>query len=140
MRTSLFVLHHSLEGVTGEYQSPARTATHIHEAEAGSAGPPRLAFPNPTGDDWKRTSFGCLQGPFTTGLNGTNGRELSHQTHLRLSKVYYADEFSLSYLEDTGTGFSLTEIEANPSGFFADVHTATYVAGAVRGQLEKKDW
>lgn len=42
--------------------------------------------------------------------------------------------------EDTGTGFSLKEIEANPSGFFADVHTATYVAGAVRGQLEKKDW
>jgi len=105
----------TLVGVTGEYQSPARTATHIHEAPAGSAGPPRLAFPNPTGDDWTRTSFGCLKGPFTTGLNGTNGL-------------------------DTATGFKLGQIEANPSGFFADVHTAEYVAGAVRGQLEKKDW
>ena len=39
-----------LEGVTGEYQSPARTATHIHEAAPGMAGPPRIAFPNPQGD------------------------------------------------------------------------------------------
>ena len=37
----------TLRGVTGEYESPARTATHIHEADAGEPGPPRLAFPNP---------------------------------------------------------------------------------------------
>jgi hypothetical protein len=32
----------TLSGVTGEYQSPAVTATHIHEAVRGQAGPPRL--------------------------------------------------------------------------------------------------
>jgi hypothetical protein len=36
----------TLSGVTGGYQSPARTATHIHEGAKGSAGPPRLvSFP-----------------------------------------------------------------------------------------------
>ena len=28
--------------VTGEYQSPAVTATHIHEGAVGAAGPPRI--------------------------------------------------------------------------------------------------
>ena len=32
----------TLSGVTGDYQSPALTATHIHEAVKGKAGPPRL--------------------------------------------------------------------------------------------------
>jgi hypothetical protein len=32
----------TLSGVTGEYQSAALTATHIHEAVKGKAGPPRL--------------------------------------------------------------------------------------------------
>ncbi|RMZ73061.1 CHRD superfamily [Pyrenophora seminiperda CCB06] len=32
----------SLSGVTGEYKSPAATATHIHEAARGKAGPPRI--------------------------------------------------------------------------------------------------
>lgn len=32
---------------------------------------PRIAFPNPTGDDYTRTSYGCLKGPFVTGLNNT---------------------------------------------------------------------
>jgi len=104
----------TLIGVTGEYQSPAATATHVHESAAGKFGPPRLAFPNPTGDDYKRTSFGCLKGPFRTGLNNT-------QTGL-----------------DTATGFSLSQIEANPAGFAADTHTSRFVAGAVRGQLQKK--
>lgn len=99
----------TLRGVTGEYASPARTATHIHEAAAGSSGPPRLAFPNPTGDGDTRTSSGCMQGPFTTGVMA-DGR-------------------------DTGTGFSLKEIEANPSSFFGDTHTRDHMAGAVRGQL-----
>ncbi|RIJ54586.1 CHRD domain-containing protein, partial [Clavibacter phaseoli] len=35
----------TLTGVTGEYQSPAKTATHIHQAAVGKAGPPRIAFP-----------------------------------------------------------------------------------------------
>ncbi|SNT43427.1 CHRD domain-containing protein [Rhodococcoides kyotonense] len=99
-----------LDGVTGDYMSPAKTATHIHQAASGEAGPPRLAFENPTPiGDGPRTSSGCIQGPFTTGLapDGT----------------------------DTGTGFSLTEIEANPAGFAADTHTVDFSAGAVRGQL-----
>lgn len=95
------------------YQSPAKTATHIHETAAGVNGPPRIAFPNPTPADdptaTVRTSTGCSEGPFTTGLapNGT----------------------------DTGTGFSLAQLEANPAGFSADTHTAGFTAGAVRGQL-----
>ncbi|MDL5157138.1 CHRD domain-containing protein [Actinomycetospora termitidis] len=98
-----------LEGVTGEYQSPARTATHIHEAASGASGPPRIAFPNPSGDGDTRTSSGCLQGPFTTGVMA-NG-------------------------QDSGAGFSLKQIEANPSAFFGDTHTAGFTAGTVRGQL-----
>lgn len=99
----------TLNGVTPPYESGAKTATHIHEAAAGESGPPRLAFPNPEGDG-VLTSSGCLQGPFTTGLEGDDG-------------------------VDTGEGFSLKEIEANPAGFSADTHTSTYVPGAVRGQL-----
>lgn len=99
-----------LEGVTGDYQSPARTATHIHEAAAGQPGPPRIAFPNPAPvGDGPRTSSGCLQGPFTTGVQA-NGA-------------------------DTGDGFSLAEIEANPAGFTGDSHTVSFPAGVVRGQL-----
>lgn len=99
-----------LEGVTGDYQSPAKTATHIHQAAAGQPGPPRIAFPNPAPvGDGPRTSSGCLQGPFTTGVVA-NGA-------------------------DTGDGFSLKQIEANPSGFTGDSHTVTSPAGVVRGQL-----
>ncbi|GAA4786245.1 hypothetical protein GCM10023200_20290 [Actinomycetospora chlora] len=101
----------TLRGVTGEYQSPARTATHIHEAQPGMSGPPRIAFPNPSGEGGTRTSSGCLQGPFTTGVMA-NG-------------------------QDTGSGFSLREIEDNPAAFFGDTHTAEYTAGAVRGQLTR---
>lgn len=54
-----------LVGFRGEYRSPARTATHVHQAVAGRNGPPRLAFPNPVGDEMERTSFGCLQGMST---------------------------------------------------------------------------
>lgn len=102
----------TLQGVTGEYESPAKTATHIHEATAGNPGPPRISFPNPTGEGDTRTSSGCLQGPFTTGLapEGT----------------------------DTGEGFTLAQIEADGgAGFSADTHTAEFAAGAVRGQLQE---
>jgi len=99
----------TLSGVTGEYMSPARTATHVHEAQPGKSGPPRLAFPNPSGESTTRTSSGCMQGPFTTGvvMNG----------------------------QDTGANFSLKKIEADPSAFFGDSHTAQFTAGVVRGQL-----
>merc|ERR1712149_128352 len=49
-----------LKGVTGDYQSAAKTATHIHEAPKGRAGPPRLAFPNPQPLGDYRRSKGCL--------------------------------------------------------------------------------
>ncbi|GAA5869482.1 hypothetical protein JCM8547_001501 [Rhodosporidiobolus lusitaniae] len=101
--------------VSGNYSSPAATATHIHEAAYGRNGPPRIAFPNPTinspvDEFGRRVSVGCLVGPFTTGLapNGT----------------------------DTGLNFTLSQIEANPPGFFTDTHTANFTAGAIRGQLE----
>ncbi|GAA5824808.1 hypothetical protein JCM5353_006906 [Sporobolomyces roseus] len=101
--------------ISGDYQSPANTATHIHEAVFGRAGPPRIAFPNPTSDSpidefGRRTSYGCLKGPFTTGVV-TNGT-------------------------DSAEGFSLSQIEANPPAFFTDTHTVAFPAGAIRGQLE----
>ena len=101
----------TLSGVTPPYESPARTATHIHEATSGAAGPPRLAFPNPedAGDGTRRSS-GCMQGPFTTGVLDDND-------------------------VDTGEGFTLDQIEADPAAFFTDTHTSAYTAGAVRGQL-----
>ncbi|MET3862644.1 hypothetical protein ABIE38_003590 [Dietzia sp. 2505] len=101
----------TLDGVTGEYESPAVTATHIHEARAGESGPPRIAFadPQPVGDD-QRYSEGCIQGPFTTGVEDDDGT-------------------------DRGAGFSLAQIEADPAGFTADTHTEEYTAGTVRGQL-----
>ncbi|KAH6682932.1 hypothetical protein B0J14DRAFT_574658 [Halenospora varia] len=99
----------TLLNVVGAYQSPARTATHIHQAARGASGPPRLAFPNPVGDDKRRVSYGCLTSPFTTGIMA-NG-------------------------QDTGTGFKVKQIEENPAGFFADSHTVLYSLGVVRGQL-----
>lgn len=100
----------TLSGVTGEYQSQALTATHIHEAPKGVSGPPRLAFPNPIGPDEKRVSYGCLTGPFKTGVP-VDGK-------------------------DSGEGFHVKQIVENPAGFFADTHTKQFVLGAVRGQLQ----
>jgi len=101
----------TLTGVTGDYMSPAKTATHIHQAAVGKSGPPRIAFPNPVDQgDGTRTSSGCLQGPFTTGVMNDAGA-------------------------DTGTGFTLAQIEADPASFAADSHTAAFTAGVVRGQL-----
>ncbi|KAI5797523.1 hypothetical protein DFH27DRAFT_106971 [Peziza echinospora] len=103
----------TLLGVIGGFQSPARTATHIHEGESGLAGPPRIAFPNPEGDDHRKNSIGCVQGPFTTGItNQQTGR-------------------------DTGEGFHVRQIEENPKGFFTDSHTERFPAGAVRGQVQR---
>jgi hypothetical protein len=93
----------------GQYKSPAKTATHIHEAVAGANGSPRIAFPNPEGDDRVRRGSGCMNGPFTTGL--------------------------MAMGKDTGAGFSLKQIEANPAGFFTDSHSEFFVPGVVRGQL-----
>merc|ERR1712071_616419 len=102
-----------LEGTKGfyEYQSAADTSTHIHEAPKGQAGPPRLAFPNPVpvGDGKKRISIGCMMGPYETGIV-SNG-------------------------QDTGAGFTVKQIEDNPSAFFTDVHSSLAVPGAVRAQL-----
>jgi hypothetical protein len=99
----------------GEYQSPAFTATHIHEAARGASGPPRIAFPNPKvvpgGPENVRVSVGCISGPFKTGIvNATTG-------------------------VDSGDNFTIAKLEANPAGFFADVHSSLAVPGAVRGQL-----
>lgn len=100
----------TLRGVTPPFMSPARTATHIHQAAPGKPGPPRLAFPNPEdAGNGTVNSSGCLQGPFTTGIMA-NGA-------------------------DTGAGFTVAQIEADPTSFFTDSHTARFTAGVVRGQL-----
>lgn len=100
----------TLTGVSGDYKSPAKTATHIHQSVAGVSGPPRIAFPNPAPiGDGPRASSGCLQGPFTTGVVKDG--------------------------MDTGAGFTVSQIEANPGAFAADAHTVDFTAGVVRGQL-----
>lgn len=71
------------------------------------------AFPNPTGPDSRRTSYGCLKGPFFVGVNSTTVPPV-----------------------DQAKGFHVRQIVANPSGFFTDSHTAAFLAGAVRGQLK----
>jgi hypothetical protein len=105
--------------IKGNYSSPAVTATHIHEAVRGRAGPPRIAFPNPVSrtnvslDEFSwRYSVGCLTGPFRTGVlaNGT----------------------------DTGVNFTIAKLEQNLEGFFADTHTVEFPAGAIRGQIYSK--
>ncbi|KAF4995656.1 hypothetical protein FGRMN_4966 [Fusarium graminum] len=100
----------TLYGFRGEYESLANTATHIHEGVKGKAGPPRIAFPNPVGDDKVRNSVGCLKGPFLTGIKADG--------------------------KDTGTGFTVAQIEKNPSKFFTDSHSSLAVPGAFRGQLD----
>ena len=101
-------------GVTGPYDSPAVTATHIHQAVEGAAGPPRIALPNPepadSGPEVVKRSSGCIQGPFTVGVKSPAGA-------------------------DTGEGFKLKQIEDNPAGFFTDSHTQKSVPGVVRAQL-----
>ncbi|KAH7308346.1 hypothetical protein BKA65DRAFT_177324 [Rhexocercosporidium sp. MPI-PUGE-AT-0058] len=113
-KTDVICYDITLEGAVGNYMSPAKTATHIHEGVKGRAGPPRIAFPNPVGDDNYRHIEGCLIGPFTTGIRGADN------------------------ITDTGAGFRLSQIEANPAGFFTDSHTVLFPAGVVRGQLDFK--
>lgn len=102
----------TLHNFQGEFDSPATTATHIHEAAKGASGPPRIAFPNPepvSADAVVRNSAGCLKGPFTTGVM-VEGK-------------------------DSGEGFHVNMIEANPAAFMADTHSSLALPGAVRGQL-----
>jgi hypothetical protein len=102
----------TLHNFQGEFESPATTATHIHEAARGASGPPRISFPNPepvNGDVAVRNSAGCLKGPFTTGVM-VEGK-------------------------DSGEGFHVSMIEANPAAFMADTHSSLALPGAVRGQL-----
>ena len=102
----------TLYGFKGDYQSPAITATHIHNNVTGYAGPPRLAFPDPvaTGNGDERVSFGCLTGPFKTGVKAASGA-------------------------DQADGFHVRKIEENPKAYYADIHSSLAVPGAMRGQL-----
>lgn len=102
----------TLHSFQGEFESPADTATHIHEAARGASGPPRIAFPNPQPVDAAgivRNSAGCLTGPFKTGV--------------------------VMEEKDTGDDFHVSMIEANPAAFMADTHSSLALAGAVRGQI-----
>ncbi|KAH8636791.1 hypothetical protein IG631_08626 [Alternaria alternata] len=102
----------TLHNFQGEFDSPATTATHIHEAARGASGPPRISFPNPEpveGNEAVRNSAGCMKGPFTTGV--------------MVEGV------------DSGEGFHVSMIEANPAAFMADTHSSLALPGAVRGQM-----
>lgn len=121
-------------GVTPPFDSPADTATHIHEGAEMEYGPPVIAFPDPeegngaadengtadedgtteengAADEETMQESGCMEGPFTTGVEDDEGN-------------------------DTGEGFTLSDIEADPESFYADTHTEEYPDGAIRGQLE----
>lgn len=96
------------------FSSPANTATHIHEAARSEAGPPRVVFPDPNGSDGTLTSSGCIQGPFETGVE--------------------PDDDGV----DAGDGFSLAQIEADPTGYYFDTHGEGFEAnGSIRGQLQQ---
>jgi hypothetical protein len=100
-----------LRGVTPPYESPADTATHIHQGAVGEPGPPRVVFPDPElHDDGRLTSTGCIAGPFVTGIGPDAGG-------------------------DHGDGFTVAQLEADPSAYYVDTHTTTYPDGAVRGQF-----
>jgi hypothetical protein len=103
----------TLHNFQGEFDSPAVTATHIHEALIGASGPPRIAFPDPQpiGGEGSmvRQSAGCVTGPFVTGVM-VDGK-------------------------DSGEGFHVSQIEADPAKFMSDTHSSVALAGAVRGQL-----
>ena len=102
----------TLHNFQGEFDSPATTAPHIHEAARGASGPPRISFPNPEpveGNEAVRNSAGCMKGPFTTGV--------------MVEGV------------DSGEGFHVSMIEANPAAFMADTHSSLALPGAVRGQM-----
>jgi len=94
----------TLRGVTPPFESPAPTATHIHDGDPGVVGPAVVLFPDPemSSDGTLQTS-GCLQEPFTA--------------------------------DASAAGFSLANIEASPTGFYVDNHTAEFAPGSVRGQF-----
>lgn len=108
-------------GFRGDYQSPASTATHLHQSAAGRSGPPRISFPNPVVVEGtnERVSVGCLQGPFLTGLTANATNPLNPN----------------GVNQDTGVGFTIAMLEANPSAYNADIHSSLAVPGAVRGQF-----
>lgn len=99
----------TVRGVEGPLEGDL-TGMRIREAPAGFDGPSRLAVPDPEGDTAERTGSGCAQGPFVSGVEGADG-------------------------EDTGTGFTLADLEANPAAYSWDVRTADFPQGAIRGQL-----
>lgn len=100
-----------LDGVTPPYESPANTATHIHESPEGVVGPPRVAFPDPQDNgDGTLSNSGCISGPFMTGIGPDEGG-------------------------DHGDGFTVADLEDDPSEYYVDTHTTEYLDGAVRGQL-----
>ena len=105
----------TLDGVSGPYQSPALTATHIHQNSVGETGPARVAFADPQPvdagqPDGPRRSTGCVDGDAASFPSGAMD-------------------------PDPGAGFDVAALEADPSGFYLDSHTAAFPAGAVRGQL-----
>lgn len=99
------------KGFRGEYESAARTATHVHEGPPGVAGPPRLSLKNPVGRGDVRISSGCQKGPYTTGLD-------DEETGI-----------------DTGVGFTAGELEDSPEEYYVDIHSSLAVPGANRGQF-----
>lgn len=115
--TNIVCFDIEVDGVSGEYSSPARTATHIHAGDAGVAGPPVVAFPDPVAvdaadPDGPRVSEGCL---------GAGARAFPVGSRIPG--------------EDPGEGFQLSTLVADPAAYYVDVHTVDFLPGAVRGQF-----
>jgi hypothetical protein len=66
-----------LRGVTPPFESPAPTATHIHQGPQGTAGPPVWLFPNPAmADDGTLRSEGCQRAAFPADADGFSLAEI----------------------------------------------------------------
>merc|ERR1712144_59628 len=84
----------------------------------------------------------CMDGPFeftsTCSVVATPDQVVNSDNEftggLEGAKGFY--EYGIvSNGQDTGAGFTVKQIEDNPSAFFTDVHSSLAVPGAVRAQL-----